>query len=107
MTLLIINYLNDRFKENWMLSPNLSIDETMCPFKGKFKFLQYIFGKPHSTGIKSQGLADEHSYLWHIWPYLSGKHPKPYDIVMNFHALLCKWGFNENAIWGDMKLVWK
>lgn len=36
----------------------ISIDETLIPFKGRTKLLQYIPNKPHKWGIKAWTLAD-------------------------------------------------
>lgn len=83
----VIQILNTTFKYHWNLFKHVVIDESIIAFKGRIHFRQHIFGKPHSTGLKIYGMADESGFLWSFWLYEGadgGQRAKPTDIVMDF-----------------------
>ena len=53
-----IDYLNERFRENYTSYGNDTIDETMIKFKGRLGFRQYMPAKPIKWGIKVWSLAE-------------------------------------------------
>jgi len=61
--------LNKNIKACWYPYQKLVVDEMMVPFTGKWKYRQCVKGKPHNTGLKLYGLADQHYYLWDFWLY--------------------------------------
>ena len=54
----LLDVLFANFKGNMHPSANLSIDETMIGFRGRFGAKQYIPNKPNKYGIKAFTLAD-------------------------------------------------
>jgi hypothetical protein len=58
-----LEFLNNQLRKNSKLyyypSQVISIDETIYPFKGKFKYRQKIPTKPNSTGLKYFLMADK------------------------------------------------
>ena len=63
------------------------VDEMLIPFTGRWKYVQYIKGKPHNTGLKMFCLADLNYYLWDFWLYEgidSERLSKPMNIVLDF-----------------------
>ena len=50
--------LNLRYKDTYILTQNLSIDENMISFKGRLSFLQFLPKKPYKWGMKAWVLAD-------------------------------------------------
>ena len=51
------NYLHfwistEKFKAIYSPSNKIAIDEPMCPFRGRFKYLVYEPNKPHKWGVK-------------------------------------------------------
>jgi hypothetical protein len=71
----------------WNLDQILVVDEMMVPFCGRWKWIQFVKGKPHDTGLKFYCLADRNGYLWDFWLYQgteSERSGKPADIVMDF-----------------------
>jgi hypothetical protein len=43
----VIDFMNNRFKEIYYPGKNLSLDEGICPWKGKLKFKTYNPNKPN------------------------------------------------------------
>lgn len=78
--------LRESFKTCFSPSQNVAVDEGIVPFKGRFKYRQYVRGKPHSTGIKFYALADTSGYIFDFWIYAgnsTGQSAKPQEIVEN------------------------
>ena len=48
---------NEQMKEQYVLKRQVSVDETMIPFKGKVAFKQYMPAKPSKWGIQMLTLA--------------------------------------------------
>ena len=74
--------LRESFKTCFSPSQNVAVDEGIVPFKGRFKYRQYVRGKPHSTGIKFYALADTSGYIFDFWIYAgnsTGQSAKPGD----------------------------
>ena len=54
-------------------SPNLSVDETMVGFRGRFGAKQYITNKPTKDGVKAFTLVDsKNGYILKILLYTGG-----------------------------------
>ena len=65
--------LVQKWQELYKPKREVSIDETLVPFKGRTKLLQYIPSKPHKWGLKVWTLADSKSgYVWN-WQLYTGK----------------------------------
>ena len=72
-----IDRLNDSFSGQYIPHQHISIDEHMCPFKGKVHFKQYLPSKPTKWGIKLWALADsKNGYIQQLHVY-SGKTDRP------------------------------
>ena len=68
-----LDLLLPSFKNLYIPSQNLSIDESMISFKGRLSFLQYLPKKPHKWGLKAWVLADSlNGYTW-AWKLYTGK----------------------------------
>ena len=68
-----LDLLLQSFKNLYIPSQNLSIDESMISFKGRLSFLQYLPKKPHKWGPKAWVLADSlNGYTW-AWKLYTGK----------------------------------
>lgn len=65
----IEKYLNDNFKDAWVLGHIVTIDERIIPFRGKVHYRCYIPSKPKTTGIKTYMLADNTNYCYDFWLY--------------------------------------
>lgn len=82
-----INILRTNAQSSWNLRQVLVVDELMVTFTGKWKWIQFIKGKPHNTGLKFFGLTDDSFYLWDFWLYQgseSNRSGKPAEIVLDF-----------------------
>lgn len=53
-----VDLLTTRFQENYQLSRELSIDESMVPFRGRLSLKQYMKDKPIKWGIKCWMMAE-------------------------------------------------
>ena len=63
--------LSKKFKNYYTPSYAISIDESMCPFRGRFKYLVYEPKKPKKWGIKLINESDAATgYCLGITPYL-------------------------------------
>ena len=78
----IENYLNYKFRIAWNLGSIVTIDETLFPFKGNFPALQYIKGKPDSTGLKVYMMCDECPYCYSFWVYKGKERTKRDNTVL-------------------------
>ena len=47
----VIQILRKNFQDAWELHKQLVVDELIVPFTGRWKYRQYVKGKPHTTGI--------------------------------------------------------
>jgi len=82
-----IELLRSNSQKVWDLDQVLVVDEMLIPFTGRWKYIQYIKGKPHNTGLKMFCLADSNYYLWDFWLYEgteSERSAKPMNIVLDF-----------------------
>ena len=67
---ILLNLLLTKFQENFYPSRDLSADETMVGFRGRFGSTQYTPKKPVKWGIKSFALADANTgYMLNIVVY--------------------------------------
>jgi hypothetical protein len=51
-------YLSGKWCEIYYPSLKLAVDETLIPFRGRSKFIQYMPQKPHKWGLKMWSIAD-------------------------------------------------
>ncbi len=58
-------------KKYWQSGKEVSIDETLYPFKGRTKYRQRVTNKPYSTGLKFYTLADSYGFILDIFLYKS------------------------------------
>ncbi|KAG2374785.1 hypothetical protein C9374_010529 [Naegleria lovaniensis] len=77
----------------WKPFPNVTVDETLIQFTGRFKFKQHIKGKPEDTGIKFYMMADDLWFVIRLWPY-TGHQPQVHILVMDFVSFLPSHEYN-------------
>ena len=53
-----VNLLNQKFKELYSPSPDLTLDEAMIPFRRRVRFKVYMKGKPNKYGVRLEVVAD-------------------------------------------------
>ena len=78
-----------KFQAHWILFSEITVDETLLLFKGRFRFKQHIRRKPGSTGTKVYAMNDKTGFFYDYWFY-QGKNGKTIDIVSNFVSKLEK-----------------
>jgi hypothetical protein len=109
--------LVNKWKQAYKPKREVSIDETLVPYKGRTKLLQYIPNKPHKWGLKVWTLADAKSgYVWN-WMLYTGKHTHDqqargatHQIVMTLcdpllnlgHHVYCDNYFTSPALFEDL-----
>ena len=99
-----IQMLRSNVQMLWNLDQILIVDEMMVPFTGRWKWIQFVKGKPHDTGLKFYGLTDFNFYLWDFWLYEgseSERSGKPTDIVMDFATNVTKIQHKPHIIVAD------
>lgn len=63
----IIKNFNECFQQEYTPKRQLTVDETMIPFKGRVQFRQYMPQKPHKWGVKAWVLAEsQSSYIQYV-----------------------------------------
>jgi hypothetical protein len=88
----LISKLNENFKNAWNLHQELVIDELIIPFEGRYKHIQNIPSKPHTTGLKIYCLNDKMYYLlWEFWLFEgddSTKGNTKKELVLDFVSIV-------------------
>ncbi|CAG2211274.1 unnamed protein product [Mytilus edulis] len=73
----LLTHFNTAFQQEYTPNRNITVDETMIPFKGRVQFKQYMPQKPHKWGVKAWVLADsQNSYIQYVDIY-PGKNATP------------------------------
>ncbi|BFZ22082.1 hypothetical protein BsWGS_25121 [Bradybaena similaris] len=73
----LLNMLLPLWQKYFHLQKEISVDESMIPFKGRTSYMQYMPKKPHKWGLKAWGLADARTgYMWN-WQLYVGKEDRP------------------------------
>ena len=70
----VVEFLVDQFKNIYMPTQHISIDEELLLWKGRLSFKQYIPSKRSRYGVKLFSLCEDSGYLWSSFVYL-GKNP--------------------------------
>ena len=71
----VIDTLITKFQDTYTPEEQMTIDEAICPFRGRIFFRVYIKGKPHKYGIKIFELCEaKSSYVYNLEVY-TGAHP--------------------------------
>ena len=66
-----IDYFNNKRKSMYPYTKFITIDESMCIYKGEIFFKQYMKDKHKKFGIKLFGKANAYSwYIYYCLPYL-------------------------------------
>lgn len=76
----LIKMLNARFTDVWRPGNELSVDEDVCPFKGRSRFKQYLPKKHHRWGFRIFKLCDNSKFLCRFDIY-QGKEPLREDLT--------------------------
>ena len=61
-----------KFQDVYTPEEQLTIDEAICPFRGRIFFHVYIKGKPHKYGIKSLNFVGQKAATYTAWTYVLG-----------------------------------
>ena len=69
----LIDMLLPLWQRYFVPAKEVSVDESMIPFKGRTHLMQYMPAKPNKWGLKAWGLADSKTgYMWN-WSLYTGK----------------------------------
>ena len=71
----IIGTLMTKFQDIYAPEEQLTIDQAICPFRGRILFRVYIKGKPHKYGIKMFELVRQKVVTSTTWKYILGHIP--------------------------------
>jgi len=106
----VLSHLNTKFQSLYLPGQNITIDEPLTLWRGRFSFRQYIPLKSFKFGIKSYELCESSSgYLWAFIIYtgkdtvfqtafISGDTNKTAEIVLSLVEPLLKKG---RMLWMD------
>ncbi|KAI4476280.1 PREDICTED: piggyBac transposable element-derived protein 4-like isoform X1 [Polistes canadensis] len=70
--LLLLQILTDNYQQIFLPGPEIVVDETIVPWRGRLIFRQYIPTKSHKYGIKLFKLCSTEGYTWTIKIYAGG-----------------------------------
>lgn len=112
----IASVLISKWQALYQPKREVSVDETLVPYKGRTKILQYIPSKPHKWGLKVWTLADAKSgYVWNWQLYtgkqvLNGGRGAAHQVVMTLmepllnmgHHLYCDNYFTSPALFSEL-----
>jgi len=73
----IMNMFNEQMKSQYVPKRQVSVDETMIPFKGRVSFKQYMPAKPSKWGIKMWALSESDTGYMSFCEIYSGKKDRP------------------------------
>ena len=77
----VLDHLQTKFKQLYVMERDISIDESMIPFKGHLSWIQRMPQKPVKVGIKVFVVAEASTgYCWNFQIYI-GKHEGQEDDV--------------------------
>jgi hypothetical protein len=86
----------ERSKQALKPNENLTVDEGMCPFRGRLAFKVYIKNKPHKYGVKFFTLCDAKTgYILNIEMY-AGKQANISNATVDLFNRLCGDYFHKN-----------
>ena len=77
----MIERLVKRFKEVYIPSHEISIDEELMLGKGRLRFKQYIPNKRCRFDIKYFSLCETSGYLWNLYVYLGKVNDSPGNVA--------------------------
>ena len=66
----VVEFLVDQFKNVYIPTQHISIDEELLLWKGRLSFKQYIPSKRSRFGVKLFSLCEDSGYLWNSFVYL-------------------------------------
>lgn len=89
----LLNFFETQWIKNYTPKPNIVIDETIIPYKGRLSIKQYMPSKPHKYGIKVYCIADSLSGYIVKWRVYTGKEEGSTNRIV--HELLE--GFNNQG----------
>ena len=70
----VVEFLVDQFKNVYIPTQHISIDEELLFWKGRLSFKQHIPSKRSRFGVKLFSVCEDSGYLWNSFVYL-GKNP--------------------------------
>jgi hypothetical protein len=72
----LLQKLTDKFQQTYYPEEAVTVDEGMCPFRGRVSFRVYMPQKPNKYGMKLLILAESRTgYIWNFEVY-HGKYPE-------------------------------
>lgn len=93
----VYQHLQNRFQEVYVPNKHVSLDEAMCPWRGKLRFKVFLKDKPTPWGIKFYELSEAQSayvYRFEIYAADTRLSNKPTDVVMRLAEPLLDKGFH-------------
>ena len=84
-----MNLVITKFQKAFYAYKNLSIDEMVISWKGRWKYKQYNAAKPKKYHIKTFGLCDSATgYVYNILTYFGKNTSYTYRVVMKTQVML-------------------
>lgn len=96
-----IDLINKKTVESYQPGQNLTIDEGMCPFRGRIHFRVYMKNKPHKYGMKLYILSDPLTGYTLKFEIYSGKNQKDNSIIALFDRLLEEYYYKGHTVYMD------
>ena len=85
----LVDLLVPLWQRHYKPKRELSIDESMIPFKGRTCLMQYMPAKPNKWGLKAWGLAEAKTgYIYNWQLYLGKDSSRPTDLPLAHHVVM-------------------
>jgi hypothetical protein len=96
-----VDFINKKMSETYQPGKNLTIDEGVCPFRGRVHFKVYMKNKPNKYGMKLYILSDPLNGYTLKFEIYSGKNDTDNSITALFDRLLSEYYYKGHTVYMD------
>lgn len=110
-----VNFINTQMSKSYYPDQNITVDEGVCPFRGRVNFRVYMKNKPEKYGMKLYVASDPLTGYTSKFEIYSGKGQLDNSITSLYERLLCDYFEKGHTIYMDrfytsplvLKFLWE
>lgn len=110
-----VNFINTQMSKSYYPDQNITVDEGVCPFRGRVNFRVYMKNKPEKYGMKLYVASDPLTGYTLKFEIYSGKGQLDNSITSLYERLLCDYFEKGHTIYMDrfytsplvLKFLWE